>query len=184
MNLTLEIPWERYGLIAEIVNRFNEPHRRLGKTVLQKLIFVLQRVYGVDCDYSYTLHTYGPYCAQVARDLDVVESFGGATVINGPLGYAIQLGPVNAELRQQAAPFLTAIERTLDLVMEEFGGFNAKEMELRSTIIYLERAGQPQQELVEVVHQVKPHFTPAQIASAINELASKGLFERQTVAAS
>jgi sensor histidine kinase YesM len=66
--------------------------------------------------------------------------------------------------------------------MADFGEFNAKEMELRSTIVYLETAGQTQQELVDLVHQVKPHFMPNQIVSAINELVSKGLLERQASA--
>jgi uncharacterized protein YwgA len=81
---------------------------------LQKLIFILQQVYGIDCDYSYTLHTYGPYRAQVSRDLEVVESFGGAAIENGQIGCSIHLGPINAELRQQAASFLTTIKRELD----------------------------------------------------------------------
>jgi hypothetical protein len=80
--------------------------------------------------------------------LDTVESFGAAIVDSGSSGSSIQLGPANAELLQQAAPFLTSIEHVLDRVMEHFGAFNAKEMELRSTIIYLHRAGQTQQDLV------------------------------------
>lgn len=44
------------------------------------MIFLLQRSFGVDCDYSYTLYTYGPYSSDVSRDLDVVAGLGGAQV--------------------------------------------------------------------------------------------------------
>ena len=78
MRSNLEISWENYALIAEIVHRFEADRVGLGKTALQKIIFLLERVFGFDCDYVYTLYTDGPYCADVSRDLDIVE---GSTVL-------------------------------------------------------------------------------------------------------
>ena len=126
-----EIPWERYALVSEIVRRFAESHRRLGKTALQKMVFLLQRLYGVDCGYSYTLYTYGPYCADVARDLDVVAAFGGAEVLYdwGINGYCIRPGAANAELRQGAVGFLDQIAYHLDRLILDFGRFNAKDLD-------------------------------------------------------
>lgn len=171
-----EVSWDRYGLIAEIVERFNAANIRLGKTALQKMIFLLQRSFGVDCDYSYTLYTYGPYSADVARDLDVVAGLSGALVNYDfkSAGYAIHPGPASADLRERAAAFLGDIGPKLDQLVADFGGFSAKDLELRSTVLYLSKHGQDRSELIKQVHEVKPHFSPVQIEAAIAELAKKG----------
>jgi hypothetical protein len=59
-------------------------------------------------------------------------------------------------------------------LVADFGGFTAKDLELRSTIVYLWKPGQARAELVKRVHEVKPHFTENQTDSAIHELETKG----------
>lgn len=176
MGFDTEVSWDRYGLITEIVERFNAANFRLGKTALQKMIFLLQRSFGVDCDYSYTLYTYGPYSADVARDLDVVAGLSGA-LVNYDFsfaGYEIHPGPASADLRKRAAAFLGEIGPKLDQLVADFGGFSAKDLELRSTVLYLSKHGQDRRDLIKQVHDVKPHFSPAQIEAAISELEKKG----------
>lgn len=176
MAANFEIPWERYALIAEIVYRFEKANHRLGKTALQKMIFLLQRSFGVDVDYTYTLYTYGPYCADVARDLDIVEGFGGAKVSYdlGVGGYSIRPGETNEEIRERSEGFLTTIAPSLEALVSAFGAFNAKELELRSTIIYLSKPGLSRDDLIQQLHDVKPHFTPQTISNALRELESIG----------
>ncbi|MBI3680516.1 MAG: hypothetical protein HY235_08985 [Acidobacteria bacterium] len=175
-----EIPWERYALIAEIVDRFRRENTTLGKTALQKTIFLLQRLFGVDCDYSYTLYTYGLYSADVARDLNIVEGFGAVDVLYdwGTNGYDIRPAAATEELRKRAAPFLKEIEGPLDRLIADFGQFTAKDLELRSTIIYLAKTSMSETDLVERVHDVKPHFSHALIEAAIRELKNKGYLDR------
>ena len=175
MDAELDVAWKRYGLIAEIIERFETAKTRLGKTALQKMIFLLQRLFEVDCDYSYTLYTYGPYSADVSRDLDVVEGLAGA-VVNydiGCAGYEIHPGSKSAELRKRAFGFLKEIGPKLDTLMADFGSFNAKDLELRSTALYLAKPGVDRALLIQRVHEVKPHFSVAQIETAIAELERK-----------
>lgn len=176
MGFNSEVSWQRYALIVEIVERFGTANFRLGKTALQKMIFLLQRSLGVDCDYSYTLYTYGPYSSDVSRDLDVVAGLGGA-LVNYDFsfaGYEIHAGPASAELRGRAAEFLAEIGPKLDRLVADFGGYSAKELELRSTVVYLSKPDQTRTELIKQVHEVKPHFSPTQIEAAIAELEKKG----------
>lgn len=171
----LDASWNRYGLIAEIIERFESAKQRLGKTALQKMVFLLQRSFGVDCDYSYTLYTYGPYSADVSRDLDIVEGLDGAHV-NYDLkfaGYEIHPGSKSADLRGRASGFLEEIGPKLDKLISDFGSFGAKDLELRSTALYLAKPGVDRALLIQRVHEVKPHFSVAQIETAIAELERK-----------
>jgi len=175
MYTNADTTWDRYALIVDIVERFHKASHRLGKTALQKMIYLLQESFGVDCDYSYTLYTYGPYSSDVARDLDIVAGFGGAEMkYDWALsGYEIFPGPASADLRSRAADFLESIAPRLERLVADFGGFTARDLELRSTIIYLSRPGLARTDLVTRVHDVKPHFTPSQIDAAMTELDKK-----------
>lgn len=171
-----EVPVDRYALIAEIVRRFNSTQDRLGKTALQKVIFLLQRVFGVEVDYSYTLYTYGPFCSDVARDLDVVNAIDGVKILpvgNGG-GFEIVPGPLNAEVCGMSASFLRDTSTALDKVVEDFGGLTAKELELRSTLVYLSKPGLSTGDLVQQVHDIKPHFSPEAIKTALLQLKERG----------
>lgn len=179
MRLNLEIPWERYALIAELIHRFDAQRMTLGKTALQKMIFLLQRAFEFDCDYEYTLYTYGPFCADVARDLDIVEGFGGAIIGHDRSfgGYELRPGPATDELRNRGAEFLSQVSDSLDRLVSDYGCAIVKELELRSTIVYMAKPGRSDEEVVRLVHQVKPHFSEAQIEAARRELDEKGYLD-------
>ena len=176
MTMNFEMPWERYALIAEIIRRCDAQRITLGKTALQKMIFLLQRVFGVDCDYTYTLYTYGPYCAEVAGDLDIVEGFRGAEITHGSSfgGYEIRPGPAASDLIQRGYDFIQRVSAALDKLISDYGRATAKELELRSTIVFLSEPEGDRQKLVDRVYDVKPHFSKAQIDAARKELDDKG----------
>jgi hypothetical protein len=94
-------------------------------------------------------------------------------------GFHISPGVRSGSIREMGAvsagPHLAAIER----VAEEFGGLSAKELELRATVVFAERdarrRGSPLCEdgLVQVVHEIKPNFSPDQIRAALRELRGR-----------
>ena len=47
MNTTVNIPWNRYALTAELAKRLDGLSPQFGKTALQKVVFFLQEVYGM-----------------------------------------------------------------------------------------------------------------------------------------
>ncbi len=186
MTRTSIIPWKRYGLIAELTYRLDarEPCSQFGKTALQKLVYLLQATWGIDCGYAFNLHTYGPFTSQLLQDLDQVENMEGVSV--GPLfelgGYQISPGERNEVLRKKAERFLKApeVSSALDSIVEELGGFRAAELELRSTIVYvakemkLSQGALTREELCKMVRDIKPRFSEMVIHNAIDELCKKG----------
>lgn len=181
MPFTSEIPWERYALIAEIARRYDERGWTLGKTALQKLIFMLQRVFAIDCGYSYTLYTYGPYSSDLARDLNIVEGYGGVeTTYYGPCGggYDIRKGPAAEQLIRRAAGFIEEIAPALDGLIADYGNSFARDLELRSVVLLMAAPGRTTEDIVRLVHEVKPHFSMDQIESACRELEARGYLQQ------
>ena len=178
------IPWERYALISELAHRLKDRPSQFGKTKLQKLVFLLQELYDVKSLYRFSLHTYGPFAAKLRRDLDIVDSLEGVGVEmvgTGLRGYHIAPGNLNEELREKGKCFITSehVSKSLDQLVREFGSYSAKELELRSTVIFVHRHAKiPEGEdgrrkLRQLVKDIKPRFSEHEIEEAVRELEKK-----------
>ncbi len=176
-------PWERYGLIVELTVRMQAISPQFGKTAIQKMIYLLQAVYTVDYGYEYSFYTYGPYSFDLSRDLKIIEHHGGLDIcfVNSETkGYIIKPGPDNHLFREKAADAIHCAESKLDAAVNEFGAYNTRELELRSTIIYADRESQfnkiqqSRDDFIKLIHNLKPHFEISYISSVVNEMEEKG----------
>lgn len=176
----MNIPWGRYALISELARRYEANGVVLRKTALQKMVFMLQRVFGLDCDYSYTLYTYGPYSSDLSQDLDVVEGLDGVQVSYVPAfgGYEIRAAARAGDLISRAEPFIDKVSPALNQLVNDYGRATAKELELRSTILYFSSGEKTPEQVGLAVHRVKPHFNMEQIRAAQTELAERNYVSR------
>ena len=81
------------ALVAYLVKRMSEtyPDKQVGKTVIQKLLFLLTRAGVVDFDYA--MYHYGPYSAQALSELNFAEDIGAVEIVWVPNeGYFITPG--------------------------------------------------------------------------------------------
>ncbi len=92
-------------------------------------------------------------------------------------GYEIKPGDESDRIVSKAKTFLQENQNKLDQLFKDFGNYNAKELELRATIVYVDKdlakVDCPTDELIETVHEIKPGFSLGQIKTAINELAGE-----------
>jgi uncharacterized protein YwgA len=132
----------------------------------------LQEVYGVPCGYEYILYNYGPYSETLADDLSFLASMDGVKIEwgQGP-GYRIKKDVKTSHFKERGKGFLTKYAPQIEKVVEKFGEMNAKELELRSTILYVSREEPLAKEiLLNRVKEIKPHFSVSEIDSAYQEL--------------
>lgn len=183
MGRKIKTPWHRYALIAELAQRLEGKSPQFGKTSLQKVVYLLQELNKVPVGYQFALYTHGPFTAQLLGDLDLVEALGAVQiqyVTSGYGGYQISPGSEEKAIRDKAADFLDENEAAIERVVDEFGAYSAKDLELRSTIVYLDRDVERSKkdldrgDFVGLVKKVKPRFTEDAIAKALKELENKG----------
>lgn len=187
MAVNLNIPWKRYGMIVELARRMKSKHSQFGKTALQKMIFILQDVFKVDCGYEFSLHTYGPFSSQIVHDLDFIETSKGVEVqsIGPSSGYIILPGQEADRLQEKAADFLNNLEvqDALNRLVEEFGDYSAKDLELISTITYVTKdlsehnVSPARGEVVQTVKQLKPKFSEDIIDKQIQNLLDNAFIQ-------
>ena len=176
-------PWVRYGLVVELTARMQTASRQFGKTAMQKMIYLLQAVYGVGYGYNFSFYPYGPYSSDLSRDLKIVEHHGGVEInfVNyGTWGYSIKPGDKSFHFREKAANAIRQNSSKLDAAIKEFGKHSVKELVLRSTIIYVYRDAkeneqqQSRDDFIKLVHNLKPNFGIDYIDTVVNFLEDKG----------
>jgi uncharacterized protein len=171
----------RVGVIAALTQR---AAGGLGRTAIMKLAYFLQILKGVPLGYSFRLYTYGPYDAQVIEDVKFAELQGAisSAVVSYPsgCGYAITPGERAAEAVERSRA-LVEHALTLDWVVTEFGNRSAIDLEMASTIVYVDRANQvagryvAASDLAASVRSIKPRLDMARIMAEIDRLGVEGL---------
>src|SRR5579883_852542 len=178
-------PETRIAVLARMVKAPLE--RPLGRIQIIKLFYFLQELKGVPLGYDFRLFNYGPFDSEVLGDL--ASACGLAVVSETPVfyargyGYAITPG-VNAEKFsrefEENAPVLAT---QVDEVVREFGGLGAAELELQSTILFVDREWSQagvlgtDQTLTSRVREIKPHFTEDTILARLHKMKEKGWIE-------
>ena len=171
----------RVRLSSMLAKKLEGLSPQFGKTVYVKMAYFLQEVYKVPLGYRFTLYTYGPYSPEVLYDLDRSRQSGWVDVeyLEDDLGFKITVGPTAIKEVNAFEPF-KPYENQINEMVETFGKFRAKELELRATIVCVSRmnpsAGpETVDQTIEAVHQLKPHFHKSDIQQAFEELKSKGI---------
>ena len=180
-----DIREERMALISVLAGR--APNGYLGRTAVMKLLYFLQTLRGVPLDYRFSLHSYGPFDSDVLADLAAAESLGAVestvTEYRGGYSYRISPGPIADWLQRRNEEFLGVYEEAVRWVLERFGPRSSADLELLSTIVFVDRESLTNGEdltlrtLAEIVHDVKPHFTRDQIIGFASALRDEGLLE-------
>jgi uncharacterized protein YwgA len=178
-----EMSWDQLGLITKIVQRIVGKNSYFGKTALQKIVYLLQELFDVNSGYDFNLHNFGPFSRELANDLDLVESLNGVKLEYyraSPFpGYMILPGEEANAIEEKAKSFLNIIDKNIEKVIQEFGGYNAKELELRATIVFFDRDLRyskrtvSKNDFVNLIKQVKPRFDLKAIDRVVTEMESR-----------
>lgn len=176
-------PDTHLAIIARLVSK--APGKKLGRTQLMKLCYFLQEIEQVPVRYDFRLFNFGPFDSDVLSDLG---SACGRDVLNEETvkidrGYRYEITPtkraaqMSKELRERDRELATKIDR----IVEAFAGDGAGELELKSTILFVDREFSRSQtcnssieKIAERVHSVKPHFLLTMIQNRIQMMKDGG----------
>lgn len=175
----------RMALFAELISRV--PQASMGRTMLMKLCYFLQEVRGVPLGYRFTIYSYGPFDSEVLSDLNTAVGLDGvkSTVVYNSAGYGYRLepGPMSAAIRDDGEWFLRQHQDSIDWAVEEFGDKAASEMELESTMVFVDREAAGRGEILSLdlltdrARNLKPHFQREHIAARAKDLYSRRLLK-------
>jgi uncharacterized protein YwgA len=168
----------RIALLTRLVEKAPGP---VGRTALMKFMYFLTALRDVPLRYDFSLYSYGPFDSAVLEDIDYAARLGAIDVAveHNAVGYGYQIRPAASAdvVKGFDSAFVAKHEPDVDWVLGEFGHLNSAELELASTIVYVDREKRALNEtdIVERVHQIKPHFTKDRILTKLRELRTKDL---------
>lgn len=173
----------RLAVIARLVSQV--PPNLMGRTMLMKLCYFLQEVKNVPLGYNFTIYSYGPFDSDVLSDLGTAVNLEGvrSTVAYNSVGYGYRLetGPNLAQLLSEGDDFLRQHQDSLKWVIEEFSQKSASDLELESTIVFVDHEAAARKETLTIgdlaakVNRLKPHFKTGVIAERALRLTEKQL---------
>jgi len=178
---------QRMAILTELVQRLGET----GRTNLMKLAYLLQTVKQVPLGYRFQLYLYGPYDPQVLSDVSLAEVWGTLQeeyCAYSPNAYGYKIRPAEgaADLVGSEREILDSYREAIEWAVQEFGGYSAPQMELIATLVWIDRefahAGKPAtlSRMVEIAHDLKPHFSAKEIEIMAKELRRRGILHAET----
>jgi hypothetical protein len=102
-------------------------------------------------------------------------------IYSGGYGYKIQPADRSDSVLQVGSSFVNQHRESIEWVLREFGTHGSADLELESTIVYVDREAALQPErltinsLAQRVRDVKPHFMESYIREKASQLSAKGL---------
>ena len=174
---TISIPWNKYALITDLAIKIKRINAQFGKTALQKMVFLLQELYGVNCGYDFQFYTYGPFSSDLLQDLEILEFNKGVAINSNPEtgGYIIVQGEKATMILEKGKKFLEENKEKIEVAINKFGEYTARDLELRSTIIFVDKyIAKKGDDILKIVQELKPKFDKKIIQGAYNQLEKDG----------
>lgn len=163
MNNNFNLFTQNYKGLLAILKIFKEeyPQKQLGKTMIQKLCFMLTRENILDYDYS--LYHYGPFSPEVESDLDILDFFDDVNIKWNKNGYDIKIEKEDIEIKKEDS------EKIREIV-KEYGDYTATDMSLIATALFLkDNTDIENDDLVSEVQNIKPNFEEEYIEEILKQ---------------
>jgi hypothetical protein len=178
----------RLGLLPVLAER--APAGHIGRTALMKYLYFLQVLRGVPLEYNFSLYSYGPFDSDVLADLSTAEALNIVNVtpveFSGGYGYQIRVGSHAKSAKERADAFLKSYKNDVDWIFATFGDLNSAELELASTIVYVDRELQDHNQtaaegdVAARVSEIKPHFSREQVVRFVGKLMKQRVLTSTT----
>ncbi len=103
----------------------------------------------------------------------------------GTNGYSISPAHDATLIKNKAQDFLTTFQPQIKKLLAEFGSMRVRDLELRSTIIFVDRDAvtsgreMTRNDFIQEIKSIKPHFSYEEIQEGMAELEGRGYIERR-----
>lgn len=172
--------WNKYAIVVYLVKKYaNQGH--LGRTVLQKLVYLLQVLFNINCGYDFKFYTYGPFSSEILSNIDIMERYHAIKTHRvdygcGYLGYEIESASECDKVLDRSQEFISKNRDNIDRMLDIFQGKTAEQLELYATIVWVDRdiktTSHSSEEICSIVKELKPKFDIGTINSGIEFIKS------------
>jgi len=151
----VKVIFRNAGLIYWMIKRLEEkyPDKQVGKTKIQKLMYLLGEKLNEDLGYS--IYHYGPYSSEIAESLGMANMMGWLDMVwHVDKGYFISTKDIPSSPQIQDEK-----KEAIKEVVDKYGKFNAVELSIIATADYVKKnfGIEDPNEIIDVVLALKPN---------------------------
>ena len=152
-----------YWLVKKLEEKY--PNRQIGKTKIQKLMYLLEEE--LNEDFEYTMYHYGPYSSEIAESLSTANMAGWLDLKwHIDKGYFISAKDISL-------PFsIKDKEREIiEKIIDKYGDFSAVELSIIATAVYVRKNFEvgDSDEIIDIVLSLKPNNQRAWIKNLLKK---------------
>lgn len=161
----------RLGLLSSVVKMLDEAGSWTGRTHIHKFVYFAQELLGIPSGYEFVLYQRGPYSFELDADIRSLRSMGALDITPAPpYGPSYGTTPLGTAL-MRLSRLDDETDRKLAELAKAFGPKQATELELLGTTLYVINEGyESDEDIVERVLSLKPHFEEDVAKDALREV--------------
>jgi len=142
--------------------------RQVGKTMVQKMMFLIGREIGED--FAYSMFHYGPFSMVVAQYIDYAE-YAKAINVEWHDEKGFFITPVNSKGDSLSSLLTEEDKKVIKNVVEKYHKFSTSELSIITTALYLKDNFnvQDEKEMIRIVKSIKPGYSEERIGALLKE---------------
>jgi uncharacterized protein YwgA len=166
---------QRASVLTELMTRLREYGSWCGETHVQKSVYFLQEVLGVESGFEYILYKHGPYSFDLAAELTSLRADFLLELEHRSTGYGPSLVPTQTsrDLRSRFPKTLAKYSPQIDFVAKAFGSKGVADLEKLATALYVTREAGSQADVqarAKRLSELKPHVSLSESITAVEQL--------------
>lgn len=165
---------QRAALLLNLVEEMRANGSWAGETHLQKAVYFLQDLLGVQADFEYVLYIHGPFSFDLRDELAGFCSDGLMTLeAHAPYGPRLQVADLGKALEAKFPRTLERYTRKIKFVAKAFADKGVIELEQMGTALHVTVKAGPGasvEERAKQLNRLKPHITVKQAEKALRQV--------------
>jgi hypothetical protein len=162
------------AVLTELARRMIDQGSWCGETHLQKAVFFLQDLLGVQLDLTFVLYKHGPFSFDLREELSAMLADGLLEIKPQQEPYGPKLVPTERGrlLRDRYPKTLARFSCSIGFVADRLGDKGASELERLGTALLMKLREQDRtlDELADKIHAFKPHVSVEDARAALERV--------------
>lgn len=154
---------QRSALIIALIERLRDRGGWCGETHIQKAVYFLQEMMGVDLKYRFVIYRYGPYSFDLSDEITAMRADESLRLeARPPYGPRILTDQRGQRLKNEHASLVAANDQALGFVAERLGALGVAELERLATALFVTRETEVPSDIdarMSRLSALKPHIT-------------------------
>ena len=161
------------AIVADLVDQLHEAGSWTGETHIQKSIYLVEELFDVPLEFTFTLYKHGPYSFPLRDELTAMRA-DQLVVIDPrpPYGPSYMTTPASRDLRARFPRTLDYVRPRLRFVAQALGNKGVSDLEQLSTAMYarVEDSSRTPEQLAGRIRELKPHISLTGATAAVESL--------------